>query len=386
MIFKNQINMKTIFLVILSLTSYFSFSQTKQNITDDERLNKCIIENTNYFTFDGQKPIGKAWNILENLFVENQFVAWGEYHNSPMVSQLTSYALESASKNGFKTWCVETSPFVAAELLGIAKSKNPLDSILKISKDRPGFITFPFFETKEDINMLSTAYKLDYAIWGIDQEFQMTYPYCIDKIYQAQPRNIRIKYNGVYESLKKKWWAPDFVLIDSLKNVVRQSNYKDVLEGIKTSVNIYSNDDNMLRASIMKSNFYNYYDAMKNKNEKVFFKMGNNHLARGMNLETKLYDIGNAVFELSQRNKTNFTNVYFMVRFTEEKGKIIDDLEEKNNQNPKIFSKLYDKEKWVLVDLRTLRLKIQYDNSITLDTYKLIEKYDYVLISPEILK
>lgn len=136
----------------------------------------------------------------------------------------------------------------------------------------------------------------------------------------------------------------------------------------------------------MKSNFFNYYDKLTSKNEKIFFKMGNNHLARGMNFETNLYDIGNAVFELSQRNKTNFSNVYLMVRYSEDKGVVSDDMLEINNQNPKIFSKLYDKEKWVLVDLRTLRLRMRYDNSITLDTYKVIEKYDYVLISPEILK
>jgi DNA polymerase III epsilon subunit-like protein len=71
---------------------------------------------------------------------------------------------------------------------------------------------------------------------------------------------------------------------------------------------------------------------------------------------------------------------------TEEKGKVTDDLEEKNNQNPKAFSKLHNKEKWVLVDLRTLRFRMRYDNSITLGTYKIIEKCDYVFVSPEILK
>jgi hypothetical protein len=378
--------MKKSFLIITLFIFNFSIGQTKKIATDEEILTKCILENTNYFTFDGQKPNGKGWNIIENLFAENQFVAWGEYHNSPLLSQLTSYALESASKNGFKTWCVETSPFIASELMRIAKSKKPFDTILQIAKDRPNFTTFPFFKTKEDVNMLSTANRLGYSIWGVDQEFQMSFPYCIDKIYQAQPQNIKNQYKGVYDGLKKKWWMPDFELLDSLKKIVKQPHYKDILDGIKISEKIYSDDDNILRASLMKNNFYNYYDASKNKKEKVFFKMGNNHLARGMNFETNLYDIGNAIFELAQRNKTNFSNVYLMVRYNEEKGKIIDDLEESNNQNPKIFSKLYDKEKWVLVDLRTLRLKMRYDNSITSDTYKVIEKYDYVLISPEILK
>lgn len=378
--------MKKKLLIIALLIFNFCSGQTKKKMTDEEKLTKCILENTNYFTFNGQKPNGKAWDILKNLFAENQFVAWGEYHNSPVLSELTTYALESASKNGYKIWCVETSPFAASELMRIAKTENPLDSILQIAKDRPGFKTFPFFQTKEDISMLTAANKLGYSIWGIDQEFQTAFPYCLDKVYQAQPKNTRKQFKAVYDSLKVKWWNPDANLLDSFKNGIKQPNLKRVLDDIKISKDIYYYRDNQRRADLMKTNFYYYYDVLKTKNEKIFFKMGNNHLAKGMNLETNLYDIGNAVYELSQRNKTSFSNVYLMVRYTEEKGVITDDLEETNNQNPKVFSKLYDKEKWVLVDLRTLRLRMRYDNSLTPDTYKIIEKYDYVLVSPETLQ
>lgn len=376
---------KSLFIIAL-LISNLGFGQEKKKSTDEEKLTKCILENTNYFTFNGQKPNGKGWNILENLFANNQFVAWGEYHNSPLLSLLTNYALESASKYGYKTWCVEISPFAASELMRIAKSKNPLDIIFQITKERPNFTTFPFFQTKEDIGMLITANKLGYSIWGIDQEFQTAFPYCLDKVYQAQPKNTKERFKAVYDSLKVKWWNPQANLLDSLKKGIKQPSLKRVLDDIKRSKDIYYYSDNQSRADLMKTNFYNYYDGIKTKNEKVFFKMGSNHLAKGMNLETNLYDIGNAVYELAQRNKTNFSNVYFMVRYTEENGLITDDLEETNNQNPKVFSKLYDKERWVLVDLRTLRLRMRYDNSLSQDTYKIIEKFDYVLVSPEILK
>lgn len=378
--------MKKGLFIITLLIFNLAFGQGKKKLTDEEKLTKCILENTNYFTFNGQKPDGKGWDILENLFANNQFVAWGEYHNSPLLSQLTNYALESASKYGYKTWCAEISPFAASELMRIAKSKNPLDTIFRIAKERPDFTTFPFFQTKEDIGMLTTANKLGYTIWGIDQEFQTAFPYCLDKVYQAQPKNTKERFKAVYDSLQASWWNPEAKLLDSLKKGIKQPNLKSVLDDIKISKDIYYYSDNQSRADLMKTNFYNYYDGLKTKDEKVFFKMGANHLARGMNLETNLYDIGNAVYELSQRNKTNFSNVYIMVRYTEEGGVITDDLEETNNQNPKVFSKLYDKDRWVLVDVRSLRLRMRYDNSLTSDTYKIIEKYDYVLVSPEILK
>ena len=374
--------MKKILTIVTLLVSYFSHGQSTPRPTDEQEFNKCVLENTNYFTFDGQKPVGKGWTILEGLFAKNQFVAWGEYHNSPVLSKLTSFALESASKSGYKTWCIETSPFIASELTVFSKAKNTTDTILTIAKK----FGIPFFRTKEDASMLIAANKFNYSIWGLDQEFQVTFPHCITKVYDSQPYKIKQKYKAVYDSLLAHWWWPKKILLDSLQKGITELKYKSLLDDVATGKKIMDSDDNLLRASIMKNNFYNYYDKLKSKNEKVFFKMGNNHLARGLNLETKLYDIGNAVFELSQRNKTNFTNVYLMVRYTMEGEKIVDDIEAKKRENPIVFSKLYDKEKWVLVDVRSLREIMQSDNTLSIDTYKLIEKYDFVLVSPEILK
>ncbi len=133
--------MKKILIVAILLISFLSYGQKKSKLTDEEYFNKYVTENLNTFTFNGQKPVGSGWTILENLFAENQFVAWGEYHNSPVVSQLTSFALESASHNGFKFWCVETSPFMASELMRIAKTSNPIETILKLPRIAPNSVS-----------------------------------------------------------------------------------------------------------------------------------------------------------------------------------------------------------------------------------------------------
>lgn len=374
--------MKKALLVFTLFVSNYSFGQSTKPTTDEEKLSKCILENTSHFVFNGNTPIGRGWNILYSLFSDNQFVAWGEYHNSPLLSKLTSYALESASKYGFKTWCIETSPFIASELYKFSRSTYTTDTILKISEK----VGLPFFRSKEDASMLIAAKKSNYNIWGLDQECQATFPYCITAIYNSQPKNFRKDYKSVYDSLIAKWWYPSSKLLDSLKNGITNLKYAYLIDDIKIGKNQLEDNDNILRADVMKSNFFSYYDKTKIKNEKVFFKMGANHLAKGMNLITKIFDIGNAAFELSQRNKTKFANVYIMVRFSEDKGVITDDFLETKSDYPKVFTKLYDKEKWVLVDIRSLRLRIKYDNSLTLETYKAIEKYDYVLVSPEVLK
>ena len=376
--------MKNLLSLLLLLTCYCSYSQTKKVLNDDEKLNRCIAQNTNYFTFNGEVPNGTGWNILQNLFKENQFVAWGEYHNSPLLSQLTVHALESASKNGYKSFCIETSPFIAAELRRIAQTASPADTLKRLyNTGYPNIGNIPFFKNEQDAQVLKTIDKFNYSIWGIDQEFQMSFSYCINKVYNAQSKRVKQRYQSLRDSLLAKWWYPNTKLLDSLKNGISQKRLKVALDDIKISKEIYRNGDNEGRAVLMKRNFFNYYN--KANNEKVFFKLGSNHLAKGINLQTNIYDIGNAIYELAQRNQTKFANVYFMVRYTTEEGKIIDDLYNDEHENPTVFTKLYDKEKWVLVDIRKLRTSLNYDNSLSMDTYKLIEKYDYVLVSPEVM-
>ncbi|MES2268544.1 MAG: hypothetical protein V4520_17395 [Bacteroidota bacterium] len=375
--------MKQILFLMLLLATRLSYGQPRQISTDTDRLNKYIASHVSYFTFNGQRPVGRGWDELDSLFARNQFVAWGEYHNSPLLSQLTAYALESAAKHGYKKWCVEVGPYAASELMRISRTPSPADTLIRIFKEGyPQIGTFPFFSTRKDAEMLLAANKFKFSIWGVDQEFQMGFPYCLGKVYQAQSIKFQQRYKVLYDSLQAKWWYPNTILLDRLANAVPQKQYKELLSGIKTSKEIYHNGDNRSRATLMKANFFKYYD-LSAKNEKVFLKMGSNHLAKGMNLQTNLYDIGNAVYELAQRNQTGFANVYLMVRYTTEKGKLVDDILTEENENPKVFSKLYDKDKWMLIDLR--QLKVKYDNTLPRDTYQLIEKYDYVLVSPEIL-
>lgn len=377
--------MKNLLFPFLLLLSPFSYAQTKRSLNDQDKLNDCISTHTTYFTFNGDRPTGKGWEVLEGLFAQNQFVAWGEYHNSPKLSELTAHAMVSAAKQGYKTLCVETSPFVATELMRIARTTNPSDTLEKIfNEGYPGIGTLPFFRTKEDAQILMAAKRSGYSIWGIDQEFQMCFSYGISKVYNAQSEKIKATFKKVYDSLLARWWYPDTKLLDSLKNAVSQKNFRALLDDIQISKEIYRYGDNEGRASLMKRNFFHYYD--KSQQEKVFFKMGSNHLAKGINLETNLYDIGNAIYELAERNGTKFTNVYIMVRYTTEQGVLIDDIDSDENENPKVFSALYDNDKWVLVDIRSLRTRLHNDSSLTRDAYAVIEKYDYVLVSPEVMK
>lgn len=373
-------------LITALLLAYLSFSQSKPKLSDELKFNNFVNGNATTFLFDSQKPMGEGWNILEKSFSENTFVAWGEYHNSALLSKLTTYALETASKNGFSTWCIETSPFIASELVRISKTNNPTDSILTISKKQKKYGVFPFFKTKEDAEMLIAANKYNFKIWGVDQEYQMAFSYVINTVYTNQNQKIRTKYKAVRDSLLAKWWMPNAKLLDSLKNAIPQKIYKKALEDIKISADIYYYDDNQKRASLMKKNFFDYYDSDQKNSPKVFFKMGANHLSKGINLMTHVYDLGNSILELSERNQSTFKNVLFVVRYSIDDGKVIDDLENIKSDYAAEFLKLYQKDQWVVLDLKTLKKSLNFDHSLSEKAYGIIEKYDIVVISPEIEK
>jgi len=65
---------------------------------------------------------------------------------------------------------------------------------------------------------------------------------------------------------------PNGKLLDSLTKVVKSSSLKQLANEIKISKEIYYEGDNAKRASLMKSNFYKYYDALKTKDEKYSSK------------------------------------------------------------------------------------------------------------------
>ena len=62
-------------LIVILLTNY-CVGQAKKIVRDSAKFSKYLTENSTSFTFDGQKPYGEGWTILEKQFADNQFVAW----------------------------------------------------------------------------------------------------------------------------------------------------------------------------------------------------------------------------------------------------------------------------------------------------------------------
>ena len=106
-------------------------------------------------------------------------------------------------------------------------------------------------------------------------------------------------------------------LHNKLIGLAKEDSEKEILYQLKRTKEIYmlnfakeSYLSNLKRAQLMKQNFLKYYNAAadSNKYPKVVFKLGSNHVSKGLN-STNVYDISNLVSELSVVNGMESTHI-----------------------------------------------------------------------------
>lgn len=385
--------------VVTVLFLCFSLKLTAQNarildsIVNTSKLSFQVIQN---------KPTGDGWAFLTKQFSLNNYVGWGEYHNSPLLSLLTQEALGVAAKNNYNAWVVEISPMAASALENFTVNKAAYQQYMAANevyqgKNQKVFTFIPFFYSSADSLMLLSAVHNNIKLWGIDHESQTSFHLYINQAYHNLSKAAQVTCKNAYDSAMKYWYMPDAEDMDAL--IAASKNKKDIeaLQEVKKAANIVSNNSRRKyrykslvdRTEVMRQHYYTYLQAFKTtykKNPKVFFKMGDNHLAKGFNLEKQQLDVGNMVYELAKQEGVNFTNIAFMPRMSLGRdGKIIDALTDPDTEYSTFFLKQYNADKWVVIDLRPLRDFItQPDGSIDEKGYEIIRKYDVLVISPEV--
>jgi hypothetical protein len=242
--------------------------------------------------------------------------------------------------------------------------------------------------------MVQTAIKENISVWGIDQEYQLAFPYHLTRVYNNLSPQTKAVNRGLFDSLMVKWYFPKSLLLDSLKKLVTIKEDKNRLNEIVLSKAIYASSgedsytSNQDRAKLMRAHFYSQLAAYRKTTAqavKIFFKMGSNHLAKGFNLETHLLDMGNLAYEMAAASGSSYTNVQFVPRFHKnKKGEIEDELSDQEGGCSQLFLQQYQQDKWVVIDMRPLRGKLLHDKTLDEKTYEIIEKYDVIVISPEI--
>jgi hypothetical protein len=384
---------------LLLLFSIISLTLQAQNV---KILDSIINKQKLSFDIVKDKPTGDGWNFLMKQYAENNYVGWGEYHNSPLISLLTTEALKVAAKNNYNAWVVEISPMAALGLENFVVDKAAYKKYRKANevyqgKDFKQFTFIPFFYTSADSLMLLAAVNNNIKLWGLDHENQTSLHLYVNDAYNNLSKVDQVKCKSNYDSAMKYWYIPQPEDIDSI--IALSKNKRDIenLIEVKKAVEIYTNNGRRRtrykslvdRTDLLKQHYYTYLKAFQTKykkNPKVFLKMGDNHLAKGINMEKQQYDVGNMIYELSKMEGVNFTNIEFVPRMSKDnEGKVVDELEDPNTLYSKFFLKYYDPKKWVVIDLRPMRAFItRTDGTIDENGYDVIKKYDVMVLSPEV--
>jgi hypothetical protein len=386
-------NLLTVLLLGCSVTPQAQNAKVLDSIINKSKLSFDIVHD---------KPTGDGWDFLMKQYTENNYVGWGEYHNSPLISLLTTEALGAAAKNNYNAWVVEVSPMAAAALEVYAADKAAYQKYRKANelyqgKDFKAFTLTPFFKTSADSIMLLAAVNNNIKLWGLDHEYQLSFHLYINEAYQNLSKADQAKCKNAYDSAMKYWYMPQPEDINPI--IALSKNKKDIenLQEVNKAVEIYSNHERRKtiykslvdRTDLLKQHYYTYLKAFQTKykkSPKVFLKMGDNHLAKGINMEKQQFDVGNMIYELSKLEGTKYTNIEFVPRMsTNNEGKVMDELADPNTPYSPFFLKYYDAKKWIVIDLRPMRAFItKTDGTIDENGYDVIKKYDVMVLSPEV--
>lgn len=383
--------MKKIFLIITLYS--VGLNVTAQNIATSDVLFSNDLKSEKIQDFFRKKTKG------------TQFIMLGEQHGIQEAGQTTNLLFNIAHKIGYNTLCIETSPFAAKVLdLKFAKETNPEESLRKLYKEYP--YTIPFYDNNNDIGLFKNIKNNNGLIIGIDQafmvEFRLIFNYLIQQNNNAslskaiKPLLEQAK-KGFQNAISTKNIMALFlfnytdVLHNKLMGLTKTKEEQNILQSLKRSKEIYTYNfqknfylNNNERAKLMKVNFLKFYNeaSKKDKIPKVLFKLGANHVAKGLN-NSNVFDIANLVSEMAFINNKKSLHIYLMgVNGTKNIGNPFVPASlvpfDNSNELPKEVSKIIETSttKYLMIDAEKMRINA---NSLSPKMKQLVLKYDILI-------
>ncbi len=312
--------MKTKIIVIIYFTLTLNNLVAQSNILKDNSFTVTKLSSEKLQTF------------LKNKIEGSQFIMLGEQHGIKEVGEITNELYNIGLEYGYNTLCIETDPIAAKTIETIfSKSKNPKKALSELYQEYP--YTIPFYNNRNDIKLFENIINHKGKIWGIDQvfmvEFRLIFDYLLKNTSNKQlkkaiePLLIEAKNNYKTAVEEKNYMAPYiFKYSDELHKellaLCHTEEEKAILISLKATKEIYLHNfqkryylNNNERAKLMKNNFLNYYKeaTLNKKTPKVLFKLGANHVKKGLN-NTNVFDISNMISELAIINGKKSLHIY----------------------------------------------------------------------------
>jgi hypothetical protein len=332
--------------------------------------------------------------LIEEMKVNQNFML-GEYHNSSLVSKFTQSLFPYLEEANYKVWVTEISPTSVRKLNSFLDSKNFTKNIndftAKYGKNND---VIPFFSSPADFEMLQTSRNNGFELWGLDQHYFGGFQFVMDDIYNGYDAKTKLENPTLLQDAGKPDGDAAFSkLFDLSKNKLSQNIKKEMLESIAIYTDYSAGryyQNNTERSKLMKTNFYNYYTNYLNTKKvepKAFFKLGSNHISKGLS-PLGILDLGDFINQFTEIKNQKSIHIQLCYRFELDKNVMTDMLNA--GDYPIELLELFKENEWIILDLRPLQARIynqqlKKEPKIELSKQMIdcIKQFDVLILSPE---
>ena len=403
--------------VLLTVLPWAAFAQ-------DSLLVAAMQKNVHTFKLTAE---GLSGDGLDFFLAEGQkarFFLIGEDHGMAENPQFTAALFRQFKAIGYKYFATETGPYTAGMVQEMAGSPDWKTRFEAHFRAYPWSI--PFYNWQEECEIpravLGGGAPDKPLMWGLDQEFAASFRMFFKKLETDASTPESKAVAGEYYRLAEKAYTESFGARDPSKSFLAivkpddfdrlrkafegQSAALDLIRELDESVQIYQlwyrNEgyaSNRQRAEMMKRHFMAYYAAVKatDADPRVMFKLGANHVYRGLNA-LNVPDIGNFVSELAAQSGETSFHLYTLGRKGTQNGFTPFSRSDDDKRQPYDAGQYLDKvdfsavltatpeKEWSVIDLRPLR-KALFNKSIKNTDpglERIIYSYDAMLVFPEV--
>lgn len=286
-----------------------------------QRLIDRARDNIHPINFNGHSFSGPGWDLLVSQGRAAEFVLFGEEHGTheaPILAKELFLALRPA---GFDTLGIEISPPIAEDLDHAARAG--VDGIAQFCREHPPGPAFYFWQSEAELiaSARAAAPGRRDVLWGIDYEVTGDRR-LIERLQAKAPSSARAALAVLDQASQHAWetwrtthnpavlftFSGDPALVRAVRNAWprRDADVDNILTTLEETLEInalYPSrgwESNERRARNMRANLVRHLDraAAENRRPKALFKMGENHLQRGVNW-TGNFDTGSLLHEVA---------------------------------------------------------------------------------------
>ena len=398
--------MKQLLLLFILFANVGSFAQYK---TSPQAISADLVKK-HALSFDLNDKTSAGYQMLESIVAEYDYVVIGEYHFSENIQKLSTEICDLGSKYGYGEFICESGRYSTQFLNEIVRKNDHIEEALtSYFKDKKFELSFgdesetfnpiAFLTTKQEVPLLEKLKEKNYHVYGIDQEFQFSTKMFVAELMKLKPLS-EADEKEIYhhlDSLEQRTGESGFnysknLLSDSLVvnylSSCKEVNWQKKFETWKESMEIYfGRRRDWRRINLMRRNFIEQVSPRleENPNLKLIMKLGAFHTPKGI-ADLALYDMGDLISETAKQFHKKAVHIRCRSRYFVEDGELYDSYKENSKKN--FFSQLGEKDKWVIVDLRSLRDAFQRnefsipESLVNNDVKSTIENNDILIISP----